>query len=274
MGATAAWASPRLLNTPTRWFERRDLFPQGVASGDPGTHSVLLWTRTAANPSVPVVPLTVEVAEDSGFERIIVSARTRALADSDHTCRVLVDGLRPARTYWYRFVDEVGHGSRIGRTRTAPGDDDPRPVKFAFVSCQNVCEGAQNAYRRMIFEDERAALEDQLAFVLHLGDFIYEVVTSPDDQPEGRRYDRRLRNLVHFPEGEQIAGFRIPVTLPDYRSLYRVYLEDPDLQDAPRSIASIRPRCGTRRSSGLTTRDSARNRITSPRSSASPPIGP
>jgi alkaline phosphatase D len=58
------------------------------------------------------------------------------------------------------------------------GGDDPRPVNFAFVSCQDVNEGKLNAYRRMIFEDERAGAE-QLGFVLHLGDFIYEVVSIP-----------------------------------------------------------------------------------------------
>ena len=29
----------------TAWRERRDLYPQGVASGDPAPDSVLLWTR-------------------------------------------------------------------------------------------------------------------------------------------------------------------------------------------------------------------------------------
>ena len=50
-------------------------------------------------------------------------------------------------------------------------------MNFAFVSCQSVNEGKLNGYRRMIFEDERApAGPEQLGFVLHLGDFIYEVV--------------------------------------------------------------------------------------------------
>jgi alkaline phosphatase D len=121
----------------------------------------------------------------------------------------------------------------VGRTRTAPAPDDPRPVRFAFVSCQNVCEGAQNAYRRMAFEDERAAPEEQLWFVLHLGDFVYEVVDYPEDFPGGKRYDRRLRPAVRYPQGEKIrAGFHIPATLEDYRTLYRSYLHDPDLQDA------------------------------------------
>lgn len=232
MGATWAWAGPKSMRSRSRWVERRDLFAQGVASGDPAPDSILLWTRASVAGSEAAVPLTVEVAEDSAFEHVVASAPTRALLAADHTCRVLVGGLQPARFYWYRFVDEHGNGSRIGRTRTAPADDDPRPLRFTFVSCQNVCEGAQNAYRRMIFEDERAKPEDQLAFVLHLGDFVYEVVQYPEDVPGGHRYDRRLRDAVRFPRGEKITSFRVPIDLADYRALYRAYLQDPDLQDA------------------------------------------
>jgi alkaline phosphatase D len=230
MGATTAWAgAPR---PASRWVERRDLYAEGVASGDPAPHHVLLWTRVSSGGGRAAIPLRVEVAEDPGFERVVASARTRALAAADHTCRVVVGGLQPARTYWYRFSDEAGQGSRVGRTRTAPRPDDGGPVRFAFVSCQNPCEGALNAYRRMIHEDERAAPADSLAFVLHLGDFVYEVVEYPEDRPSRRRYDRQLRDLVRFPQGEKLAAFHIPVTVEDYRTLYRVYLRDPDLQDA------------------------------------------
>jgi alkaline phosphatase D len=233
MGATWACAGPRALRSRSPWVERRDLFAEGVASGDPAPDSVLLWTRVSAGGAAASVPLTVEVAEDPEFERVVATALTVALLAADHTCRVLVSGLRPARTYWYRFMDESGGGSRIGRTRTSPADDDPRPVRFTFVSCQNVCEGAQNAYRRMIFEDQqRTAPEDQLAFVLHLGDFVYEVVQYPEEVPGGHRYDRRVREAVRYPEGEKVAGFNIPANLADYRALYRAYLHDPDLQDA------------------------------------------
>jgi alkaline phosphatase D len=233
MGAGLAWGQSRPAPSKTRWVERRDLFAEGVASGDPVYDSVLLWTRVSAAGSKPSVPLTVELAEDPSFERVIATARPRASAAADYTCRVLVGGLAPARTYWYRFSDASGAGSRIGRTRTAPAQDDGRPIRFAFVSCQNVCEGAQNAYRRMAFEDARAAPDDQLWFVLHLGDFVYEVVDYPEDFPGGHRYDRRIRPAVRYPQGEKIrAGFHIPVTLEDYRTLYRSYLHDPDLQDA------------------------------------------
>ena len=108
-------------------------------------------------------------------------------------------------TYWYRFTDGDGNGSRIGRTITAPAADDPRPINFAFVSCQSVNEGKLNAYRRMIFEDERAAPADQLGFVLHLGDFIYEVVEYPDEVKT--RYDRTIYEVARIPDGGEGRQF-------------------------------------------------------------------
>jgi alkaline phosphatase D len=103
-------------------------------------------------------------------------------------------------------------------------------VRFAFVSCQDANAGALNAYRRMIHEDQRAGAEDRLDFILHLGDFIYEMVWYPEERP--RQYDRRVRELARYPDGEKIADFHVPATLADYRTVYRAYLHDPDLQDA------------------------------------------
>ena len=148
------------------------MFPEGVASGDPGPDSVLLWTRRPFEKGERQM-LTVEVAEDERFRRVVAKAQAPVSPVSDWTARVLVGGLKPARVYWYRFTDSDGGGSRIGRTMTAPRPDDTRAVNFAFVSCQSVNEGKLNGYRRMIFEDERARPEEQLGFVLHLGDFIY-----------------------------------------------------------------------------------------------------
>ena len=45
MGATLAWGCSTLRPSSSGWRERRDLYPQGVASGDPDADSVLLWTR-------------------------------------------------------------------------------------------------------------------------------------------------------------------------------------------------------------------------------------
>jgi alkaline phosphatase D len=190
-----------------------------------------LWTRRPPGQGATAEKLTVEVAEDELFNRVVAAAKTPILKDSDWTCRVLVGELKPGRPYFYRFTDAHGNGSRIGRTITAPAEDDNRPVRFAFVSCQNANQGAQNAYRRMIFEDEHAAEQDRLGFVLHLGDFIYEIVWYPEDRPQGM-YDRRLRDIVRYEHGEKIQDFHVPTTVGDYRAIYRAYLHDPDLQDA------------------------------------------
>ena len=231
LGATAVWGQPTPARSRIAWHERRDVYPEGVASGDPDSSSVLLWTRRPPLGGQAVARLTVEVAEDEGFTRVIATAVAPILEASDWTCRVLVGRLAPARVYWYRFSDASGYGSRIGRTITAPLDTDDRPVRFAFVSCQNANQGAQNAYRRMISEDEQAPEGAHLGFVLHLGDFIYEIVWYPEDRPQGM-YDRRLRDIVRYPSGERIQDFHIPTTVTDYRAIYRNYLHDPDLQDA------------------------------------------
>ncbi len=231
LGASLAWGSAHARPSRVPWRERRDLFPEGVASGDPQSDNVLLWTRYPRNDGSTEAGLRLEVSEDAGFERIVATARARVSAASDWTCRVLAGGLKPAREYWYRFTDDSGAGSRVGRTITAPGADDPRPVRFAFVSCQNVNQGAQHAYRRMIYEDERAPVAERLCFVLHLGDFIYEIVWYPEDRPQGM-YDRRLRDIVRYANGEKVADFHVPTTVDDYRAVYRAYLHDPDLQDA------------------------------------------
>ena len=234
IGATAVFGD--LPGIPSRlpWHERRDLFPEGVASGDPDNSSVLLWTRYPQSEKNPKVDLQVEVAGDPSFKHVVATSRTPVLAASDWTCRVLVGGLKPAQVYWYRFTDKHGNGSRVGRTITAPDLNDDRPVSFAFVSCQNVNQGAQNAYRRMIFEDEHASQSERLGFVLHLGDFLYELVWYPEDR--ATYYDRRVRDIVRYPHGEKIdeagGAFHIPVNVDDYRAVYRAYLHDPDLQDA------------------------------------------
>jgi alkaline phosphatase D len=228
IGASLAWVGPAR-GSRVQWHERRDLYPQGVASGDPDPHSVILWTRHPFAQGTRQL-LTVEVAEDEAFRRVIAHAPAPVSSAADWTARVLIGGLEPARTYWYRFTDADGNGSRVGRTITAPLPNDPRTVNFAFVSCQDVNEGKLNAFRRMIYEDERAPAAEQLDFVLHLGDFIYEVVEYPDEVKT--RYDRTIYEVARIPDGHKVGNFHIPLTVDGYRAIYKGYLTDPDLQDA------------------------------------------
>src|ERR1044071_4477607 len=197
------------------WRERRELYPQGVASGDPAPDRVLLWTRRqpAAGGARAAYLLTVELAKDRDFHDVVVRGNAEVTADTDWTCRFMAAGLKPATEYWYRFTDADANGSRVGRPITAPRERDSRPVRFTFVSCQDMTIGAANAYRRMIYEDERRPRAEQLGFVLHLGDFIYEVLNYADEMPEGKYRGRRVRPLFKYPDGDKIRDYHLPVTL-------------------------------------------------------------
>jgi alkaline phosphatase D len=233
VGATLALGVPRAFAQGKTWTERREFYPQGVASGDPAPYSVILWTRLQPQHDDPRKThlIFLEVARDPDFKKIESLAFIPITAETDWTCRFFAAGLKPSTEYWYRFTDEDGNGSRIGRTLTAPKENDPRPVRFTFVSCQDIGQSACNAYRRMIWEDERRPRDQQLGFVLHLGDFIYEVCWYPEDKPNGR-YGHRIRDLFRYPDGENLHDYHLPTTLRDYRTAYKAYLQDPDLQDA------------------------------------------
>src|SRR5262245_18379230 len=118
IGASLAWGGP-IRATRVQWKERRDLYPQGVASGDPDSNSVILWTRRPFAQGTREL-LTVEVAEDEAFHRVVAQSYAPVSSETDWTARVLVGGLKPSRTYWYRFTDSDGNCSRVGRTITAP----------------------------------------------------------------------------------------------------------------------------------------------------------
>ena len=230
LGVSGIWAGRRAeAASRVAWREDRSHYPQGVASGDPDDHSVILWTRRPFDAG-DRHELTVEVARDPDFRQVVVSKRVPVLRAADWTCRALVGGLAHASVYWYRFSDDGGAGSRVGRTLTAPRATDPRPVRFAFVSCNSVNEGAQNAYRRMIWEDERAQADRKIGFVLHLGDFIYEVVEYPDEV--SHRYARTVYDLGRIPDARKVSNFYVPTTLAGYRHVYRAHIDDPDIQDA------------------------------------------
>src|SRR5262245_24768369 len=98
ISATAAWAGPASKPSRLTAKERRDLFPEGVASGDPDARSVLLWTRRPF-PAGTRAQLQLEVAADPDFSRVVVTKSVMVLAAADWTCRVLVGNLKPAQMY-------------------------------------------------------------------------------------------------------------------------------------------------------------------------------
>jgi alkaline phosphatase D len=199
---TPALAQARLAETP---------FTLGVASGDPTSDGVVLWTRLAPRPlqpdgGLPAAPVAVgwELAQDEGFRRIVRTGQALAVAEAGHSVHVEVDGLAPDRVYFYRFV-AGGHRSPVGRTRTAPAAGvEARRLRIAYGSCQKYEAGFWSAYDQMV--------EDQPDLVLFLGDYIYE--QSPTDKGV-----RRHANAE-------------PVDLAGYRIRHAAYKLDPKLQAA------------------------------------------
>lgn len=153
----------------------REPFQLGVASGDPLSDGVVLWTRLAPEPltedgfgGMPdrIVPVQWQVATDEKFTDVVAEGTEHAARESAHSVHVEVSGLRPGAEYFYRFrVD--GQISPAGRTKTAPAPGSRLDrFAFAFASCQHYASGHYTAYRHMAEED--------LDLVAFLGDYIYE----------------------------------------------------------------------------------------------------
>lgn len=150
-----------------------DPFTLGVASGDPTSTNVVIWTRLAPQPLDPDGGMagqrTVvgwEVADDEGFAKVVQRGRYTAGAELGFSVHVDVEGLEPDRGYFYRFTLPDGP-SPVGRLRTAPADAaSAARLRLAFASCQHFEEGLYTAYEHLAREDAH--------LVAHLGDYIYE----------------------------------------------------------------------------------------------------
>jgi alkaline phosphatase D len=184
------------------------LFKLGVASGGSSADGFVIWTRLAPEPTngggMPSVPVALrwEVAHDERLRRIAAQGEVQATPEEAHSVHVEVAGLEADRWYFYRFTCN-GQESPVGRARTFPaaGSRADR-VRFAFASCQHFGQGYFTAYQAM--------LEDDLDFVIHLGDYIYESTWGPS-----------IRR--HLPE---------PTTLAGYRNMHALYKLDPQLSAA------------------------------------------
>src|SRR3984885_11630234 len=82
LGASMAWGCAAVRPSSSGWRERRDLYPQGVASGDPDDNSVLLWTRRPYSDGRKSAALLVEVADDQAFSCVIAKTSARVQAES------------------------------------------------------------------------------------------------------------------------------------------------------------------------------------------------
>jgi alkaline phosphatase D len=201
-------------------------FPQSVVSGDPRADSVILWTRVD-DASGADISLMLQVATDEAFASLVVEETFDALATYDNCLKIRVTELNAGQHYYYRFVyqsDGKNYSSRIGRTKTAAAPDSDSKVKFAYVSCQDYIGRYFNNYLSLLDNDD-------LDFVVHLGDYIYE--TTGDSQFQSVGGARSIEFTDN--EGALTIGVgdnktQAANSLDNYRQLYKTYRTDELLQ--------------------------------------------
>ncbi|HAA32638.1 MAG TPA: phosphodiesterase [Cyanobacteria bacterium UBA8553] len=195
-------------------------FPQSVASGDPQPNGITLWTRIACTASSARV--AIEISSNPSFSGQTlrgVTVDTNPQRDYTVKAKITSPELKPFQTYYYRFIFN-GTASRTGRFKTLPAPNaNVDRVRFAYVSCSDYTNGYFNAYTYLAQED--------VDFVVHLGDYIYETVNDPSFQ------NAQVRR-IQLPSGNSQAE-----TLEDYRFLYKTYKSDANLQRVHENFAFI-----------------------------------
>ncbi len=186
-------------------------FYHGVASGDPLSDAVIIWSRITLN-GTDAVEVNWRMATDTLFTDMVASGTATADSSSDWTIKVDVTGLDAGSWYYYDF-EYVGTHSLIGRTHTAPSAGNDH-LRFGVVSCQRYENGYYHAYRDMVNRND-------LDCVLHLGDYIYEYGAAVT-----------IQGRVEEPVYEVVQ-------LSDYRTRYSHYRLDTDLREAHRQYPFI-----------------------------------
>jgi len=216
------------------------VFAHGVASGDPGPDSTVIWTRVSHGAeAAPGATSTVvwEIAADDAFTNVLGNGETTTGASRDWTVKTLLTDLKPGMVYFYRFRigDQI---SPVGRTRTLPaGAIDS--ARFAVLSCSNYPFGYFNVY-------DQIARRDDFDAVIHLGDYLYEYGRDGYGGETGARIGRE-----HEPAHEIVS-------LEDYRRRHAQYKTDPASQ-AMHAAQTIIPIWDDHETSNNSWKDGAEN---------------
>lgn len=186
-------------------------FYHGVASGDPLSDRVIIWTRVTPEQD-QIINGNYLMATDTAFRNVVKSGTFTTDNTKDYTVKLDITGLAANTTYYYSF-SALGKRSMIGRTKTTPSVSAANltdVLKFAVVSCSNYEGGFFSAYGRI-------ADRNDINAVLHLGDYIYEYGAG------------EYKNAQLTTVGKLVPAKEI-ITKTDYRTRYSLYRLDKNLQ--------------------------------------------
>ncbi|MEM6414418.1 MAG: alkaline phosphatase D family protein [Pseudomonadota bacterium] len=191
--------------------EGNETFRHGVASGDPLSDSVVIWTRVTPSSTNSARNSSVdwELATDENFQNIIKQGRIVTGQSRDWTVKATPNQLPPGAHFFYRFRSGRAT-SPTGRTKTLPVGS-VKQARFAAMSCSNHAFGFFNVY-------DQIARRDDFDAVIHLGDYIYEAGGDGYGGEKGITLNR-----AHRPARELVS-------LADYRERHAQYKSDPSCQ--------------------------------------------
>ena len=218
LGAIVLAGAPRdVLAAPRKLELARDArFSQGIASGEPAAHAITLWTRLDGLERPALVAL--EVAEDTGFRKVVHRERVVSAGNRDWTARSRVTGLKAGEQYHYRFMT-ADRTSKIGRFRTSYPAGSHEPVRIAFFSCQEFIAGYYHAHRDLAKRD--------VDLVVCLGDYIYE-----------QAFAGTGTSIPAVRKDSSAADGEVQ-TLAEYRRKYATYHADAHLLEVRRNFPLV-----------------------------------
>jgi alkaline phosphatase D len=200
----------------------RIAFNHGVASGDPLTTSVIIWTRVTHLEALQSdIQVAFEVATDKTFANLVHNGIYTSNQASDFTVKVDAQNLQAGTTYYYRFSSN-GVTSSIGKTKTLP-IDNPEQIKMALFTCANYPNGYFNVYT------EAAKIED-LDVTLHLGDYIYEYGMYENDDFDAKVPAYATSKAIEIGRELPQDNNKELLCLEDYRKRYALYHTDSGTQ--------------------------------------------
>jgi alkaline phosphatase D len=212
--ASARENGGELLKEYTILDERLKPFYHGVASGDPLSGQVIIWTKITPEQEGGDVLVKWVIGKEENLSQVVQTGEISTNAAVDYTVKIDVKGLSPSTTYYYQFVSDTGK-SPVGRTKTTPSDTYEN-LQFAVVSCSNYSAGYYNALGRI-------AKRTNLNAVIHLGDYIYEGTERKFDKENNPPFDKF--EATHFVMNKEWW-------LHYYRKRYALSRLDVDLREA------------------------------------------